>query len=138
MALRVLVVDDDPDVCSSLRDCLHDWLDVQLLEPLHVDTAGLGREAQLLCRLQPYDLVVSDLRMPGMSGQEFLAWLRREQPRTVRFLLTSETGPLAADAGRAAGARVFRKPGDLHRLLRAAREVLAVRDARAPHRVASR
>lgn len=78
---RVLCVDDEPKVLEGLR--LH-------LERLYqVSTATSGAEALgLLDREGPYALVISDMRMPVMTGAAFLAQVRQQFPDTVRLLLT--------------------------------------------------
>ncbi|MCX7934149.1 MAG: response regulator, partial [Planctomycetota bacterium] len=66
---RVLVVDDEPGICSLLRDLLTS-------EGHAVRTAANGRQAlAMLDDFQPH-LVVVDVRMPLMDGYEFLRHLR--------------------------------------------------------------
>jgi len=68
---KVLIVDDEED----LREVL-----VHQLKPVikSLDTAANGNRAIELIRLQPYDAVLSDINMPGMTGLELLANLRRD------------------------------------------------------------
>lgn len=80
-APRVLCVDDDRRVREGLELTLGRRYDVTLTES--------GAEA--LARLQadaPYQVIVSDLQMPNMSGVELLSTVRREHPDLVRLLLT--------------------------------------------------
>jgi len=81
---RVLCVDDDPvmlDIVTRMID-----LDYEVL------VAASGKEAlRLIERSAPIDVVVSDLRMHGLSGAQFLQLVRKTQPLTVRILLTAET-----------------------------------------------
>lgn len=77
----VLLVDDEPHILSALKRVLR-------LEPCLVVTAGSGEEALGILARQPIALVLSDMRMPGMSGAELLAEARRCQPDTIRVLLT--------------------------------------------------
>jgi response regulator RpfG family c-di-GMP phosphodiesterase len=85
---RVLLVDDEPRVLEALTVVLGQrWV---------VETAGDGAGA--LSRLRegrPYSVVISDMRMPRMSGSELLARTRAEFPETVRVMLTGE-GDLSA------------------------------------------
>jgi response regulator RpfG family c-di-GMP phosphodiesterase len=86
---RVLVVDDDSHILSGYRRALHGRFDV--------DIANSGPEA--LRRLEteePYAVVVSDLRMPGMDGVRFLAQAREIVSDTVRIMLTGQADLSAA------------------------------------------
>jgi len=78
---RVLCVDDEPMVLEGLS--LH------LRARFEVLTAPGGEEGlEMLKYNGPFAVVVSDMRMPGMSGAEFLALAHQRAPDTVRMLLT--------------------------------------------------
>lgn len=77
---RVLCVDDEPHLLRSLR-----WL---LQKQFTVDIAGGGAEGLALVAQHGYDVVISDQRMPGMSGCDFLREVRRTSPHAMRILLT--------------------------------------------------
>ncbi len=77
----VLCVDDEPSILSALKRVLRAE-DCKLLQ------AGSGAEALALLEQQPVDVVVSDMRMPGMDGAELLARVRERWPATSRILLT--------------------------------------------------
>jgi len=84
MPAKILLVDDEPAVLAGYERTLH--------REFQVDTAvggELGLEAIL--RSGPYAVVISDMRMPGMSGAQFLAKARKSAPDTVRMLLTGYT-----------------------------------------------
>jgi response regulator RpfG family c-di-GMP phosphodiesterase len=86
---KILFVDDEPPVLDGLKRMLHGEFDV--------DTAVGGEKALDTMRvLGPYAVVVSDMRMPGMNGAQFLAEVRRTKPDTVRMLLTGYTDLNAA------------------------------------------
>jgi CheY-like chemotaxis protein len=70
---RVLVVDDEPLVRASTADMLTDM-------GYEVKEAESGAEALALARAGELDLVVTDHLMPGLSGTELAAVLRREKP----------------------------------------------------------
>ncbi len=78
---RVLLVDDDAALLESLA---------RLLRPeMEIRTAASGRGAlDALAAEGPFDVVVSDLKMPGMDGIELLSRVSRQCPDTVRVLLT--------------------------------------------------
>lgn len=84
MADRILFVDDEPAVLDGYKRTLHREFDV--------DTAVGGEHGLALIRDQgPYAVVISDMRMPGMNGAQFLAQVRQRAPETVRMLLTGYT-----------------------------------------------
>lgn len=96
LGARVLVVDDDP---ASLR-----LLGTMLgASEFQVRTAGSGECALALLEQQPFDAVISDLRMPNVGGLELLAKIR-EKRRHTAFLITTgvddvETGVQALKSG---------------------------------------
>jgi diguanylate cyclase (GGDEF)-like protein len=76
----VLVVDDEPEVPLAIAD--------QLRRRFRVVPASSGKEALRLLGEQDFDVILSDQRMPGMTGAELLTRARREHPEAVRVLLT--------------------------------------------------
>jgi CheY-like chemotaxis protein len=106
----VLVVDDESDVLESIADFVgasHPDLDVL--------TAHSGPEALNIVRDRRVDLIVSDLRMPGMDGIEFLHDARVLQPRSSRMLLTAYREEALADRAliEAGVVAILSKPFDL-------------------------
>jgi len=87
--VRVLVVDDESTACKLLS---------LILGPptFHCTTASNGEEALVALRLEQFDAVISDLQMPGISGMELLAEVRRCYPH-LAFLVT--TGVDDVDVG---------------------------------------
>lgn len=77
----VLVVDDEEEVTRALRRLL-------LLEGYRVLVANSVSDGFELLSLNRVEVVVSDFRMPGMSGAEFLGRVKELHPATVRLLLT--------------------------------------------------
>ena len=77
---QVLCVDDEPSILRSLQ-----WL---LKKEFDVKTAASGQEALALLQLNDFDVIISDQRMPGMMGSEFLREARKISPRSMRILLT--------------------------------------------------
>jgi serine phosphatase RsbU (regulator of sigma subunit) len=86
---KVLFVDDDPRVLSGLRRQLGRKVPLETADSSH---AGL----EAIRTLGPCSVVVSDYRMPGMDGVEFLARVRQTAPETVRILLTGSADLHAA------------------------------------------
>jgi HD-like signal output (HDOD) protein/ActR/RegA family two-component response regulator len=86
--LRVLFVDDEPRVLDGMRRMLHGLRDTWEME--FVGSAGEAL-ARLRAPAPPLDVVVTDMRMPGMDGGELLERVRAEQPQTVRLVLSGHT-----------------------------------------------
>lgn len=114
---RVLLVDDEINVLRGISR--------QLRRVLALDTAVGAVEGQRAVRQNgPYAVVVSDMRMPHMSGAEFLAWVRQETPDTIRMMLTAHAEIEVATAAVNEG-HIFRfltKPCPSDELLRAVRD----------------
>jgi response regulator RpfG family c-di-GMP phosphodiesterase len=78
---RILIVDDDQGIRRLLSDGLG-------LEGFECSDTSSGREALALLETQPFDAVISDLRMPGTSGLELLEAVR-EKHLQVAFLMAT-------------------------------------------------
>lgn len=101
---RVLVVDDDRDTCANVRDILSE-LNFQ------VDVAYDGRQALEQVARSAYDVVLLDLKMPGMNGLEVYREIRRIRPETVALVITAyATGDTAREVLRAGAYRILSKP----------------------------
>jgi DNA-binding NtrC family response regulator len=81
MTKRILVVDDEPNMRITLSDILQD-------EGYGVDVAASGEEALKLCSVQGYDIILLDVRMPGIDGVETFRQIRRHQ-ENVRVIMMS-------------------------------------------------
>ncbi len=81
---RILLVDDDVRVTQALRRTLHATV------PWEVQTANSARDALAMLERESFDVVISDERMPEVSGSELLQEVRRRWPDTTRIILTGE------------------------------------------------
>jgi CheY-like chemotaxis protein len=80
---RVLVVEDEPTVARLIADVLED-------EGMQVDVLLDGREALERAARQSFDLVICDMKMPGLDGQHFYKSLERSgNPLRDRFLFVT-------------------------------------------------
>jgi CheY-like chemotaxis protein len=85
---RILVVDDNDSVRSILAEALED-------QGFRVSTAADGRRAWELVRQTPfaYDLVLTDMMMPGMDGIELLSKIRGDSPWIKVIVMTALDNP---------------------------------------------
>ena len=125
----LLLVDDEPSILSALR---------RLLRPTGhtVLTATGGAEGLALLATQEVALVVSDMRMPGMDGAQFLEQVRQRWPDTMRLLLTgyADMSSTIDAINRGEIYRYIAKPWDDHELLLVIRQALEQRQLQQDNR----
>ena len=82
---RILIVDDD----KSIRDVL-----VEALASIHVETEAVESGLEALLRLgdRHFDLVLLDLRLPGVPGMDVLREVRNSSPETPVIVITADSG----------------------------------------------
>ena len=128
MRFTVLVIDDEKNIREGLRDNFE-------LEGYAVQTAADGREGLSLIARGGIDAVVTDLRMPKVSGEELLERVTREQPGLPVIVLTAHGSIDGAVAAMSRGAYNFlTKPVDLNQLNLTVRRALENRSLAARHR----
>ena len=81
MPAKLLIVDDEPKIRSMLAGCLEQ-------DGLTILTAGSGDEALKLIEQDPPNLVIADVKMPGLDGLELLQQIRARNLSIGTFLLT--------------------------------------------------
>ncbi|QCQ21479.1 response regulator [Desulfoglaeba alkanexedens ALDC] len=89
MSATVLFVDDEPKITDALKRILR-------REPYRVLCANSAKEALNILGGREVDVVVSDEKMPGMSGSDFLALVAEAYPETIRIVLTGQASLEAA------------------------------------------
>jgi DNA-binding NtrC family response regulator len=96
-AFRVLVVDDEPDFLETL---------VKRLKRRKVDASGVssGVEALRMLEQEHFDVVILDIRMPGMDGIETLREMKRKRPLMEVILLTGHASVESGMQGMQLGA----------------------------------
>lgn len=116
----LLFVDDEPNILRALRRVFHG-------QGYRLLLAQGGEEGLAFLRQERVDVVISDMRMPGMDGAQFLEHVRAGWPDVVRILLTgySEISATVAAINRGEIYRYIAKPWDDNDILLIVREALA-------------
>ena len=123
---RVLVVEDEAAAREGLREILRSL-------GYEVVAAGSGEEAAALPPEQPFDLLLTDLMLPGISGPRLAASLRQRWPSLRVVLMSGYPEDEAVRKGIAEGSiRFLQKPFDMARLAHEIKEALA--EAREPEK----
>jgi YesN/AraC family two-component response regulator len=86
MNRRILFVDDEPMVLQGLQRSLHN-----MRAEWEVEFAGSGSEALETMARSSFDVVITDMRMPGMDGGQLLHQVKRRFPQTVRMILSGQS-----------------------------------------------
>src|SRR5256885_11774657 len=81
--IRILFVDDEPKVTEGLHRMLR-----SMRREWEMTFATSGAEALEKLSAKPFDVVVSDMRMPGMDGCQLLTEVMRRHPQVVRIILS--------------------------------------------------
>ena len=125
--LSVLFVDDEEELVSAV---------VERLELRGVDAVGVtsGDEALHRLRERPFDVVVIDVRMPGIGGLEVLRTINRRHPGVKVILMTGHGSAEDSEVGRRLGAVAYlQKPVDLEDLLATIEQTEGAHKAEKPH-----
>ncbi len=117
MSGSLLLVDDEPNIIQALGRVLH-------ADGYTIYRAGSGQEGLELLAQHAIDVIVSDQRMPGMQGSEFLAIVQNHYPETVRVLLSgySDFQSVVSAINHGAIYKFWSKPWDDHVLRQQMRE----------------
>ena len=102
MKTKILFVDDEANILAGLRRMLRSQRDQWSMH-----FASSGEEALSKMQAESFDVVVSDMRMPGMDGAELLTRVSKLYPNTVRLVLS----------GQSEHERIFRAIGPAHQFM---------------------
>lgn len=124
MSARILIVEDHPTMREAMRLVLEG-------EGFDIDEASDGAQALSAVHREPPDLVLLDMSIPGVSGPDVLAAVKRDPATSeVRVIVVTATGEEGRAAAMAGGAdHYFTKPFSPIALLQAVEEVLGPEDA---------
>ncbi|MDX9859629.1 MAG: response regulator [Rhodospirillales bacterium] len=122
MTSTILFVDDDENVLKGLRRMLH-----PMRESWNMEFVDGAEKALMAMSERPFDVVVSDLRMPGVDGAELLTIVSKTYPSSVRIILSgyAEEEAILRTAGPAH--RYLSKPCDFDCLVEAVSSAVALR-----------
>jgi HD-like signal output (HDOD) protein len=127
---RVLFVDDEPNVLDGLQ---------RMLRPLRNDWtmefAASGPCALTVLSENPFDVVVSDMRMPGMDGAQLLTEVRRLYPKTVRIVLSGQSDHELIMKTIGPAHQYLSKPCDAQELKDTVTRACALRDLLTDHKL---
>ncbi len=105
---RVLIIDDEPDMAQLLERAVAGELSCPTV------TASNAFQAQSLLDTHPFEVILLDIRMPGMDGMEFLDQLRQDHPDTAVIMMTAHgTIDMAVRAIKKGAYDFLTKPFDL-------------------------
>ena len=111
MEIRILLVDDEIDFVETMVKRFR-------IRKMPIETAGSGADALKLVDEQDFDVVILDVRMPGMGGMEVLRQIRAKRPLTEVIMLTGHASLDAGMQGMSLGAYDYvLKPADFDELL---------------------
>jgi len=82
---KILFVDDEPNILSSLKRMLR-----SMRKEFDLQFAESGQEALDILDGAVFDVVVTDMRMPGIDGAELLSRIMRQHPYSIRIMLTGQ------------------------------------------------
>jgi HD-like signal output (HDOD) protein/CheY-like chemotaxis protein len=120
---RILFVDDEPNVLAGLRRGLRrqhaSW---------EMEFAAGPEEALVHLEKNPFDVVVSDMRMPGMDGGQLLAEVRRLYPQTARIILSGHADRASIVSAIGPTQQYLAKPCDIEVMVATVDRVLGIRD----------
>lgn len=106
----VLVVDDDPEILASLAEML-------TTQHIRVKTARDGLEASRMLTTHHFDVVLTDIHMPGMSGFALAVLVRTHHPKTLILAMTAASEQFEQSPEAKNFHALLRKPFSLHDLL---------------------
>lgn len=107
MVTNILFVDDEPNLLAGLRRLLRGFRQQWAMEFANGGEDALRQLEARQAEGQPFDVVVTDMRMPGMDGADLLREVARRRPETVRMVLSGQSEP----------ERILRAVGRAHQYL---------------------
>lgn len=123
MIPHVLFVDDEPRILQGLQRMLR-----TVRKEWRMSFANGGEEALALMADDPVEVVVSDMRMPGMNGGQLLTQVQARHPAVLRFVLSGQCEEDTMFELVSNSHQFFAKPCDAEKLIARIKRALALRD----------
>lgn len=127
MTTRILFVDDEQSILDGLRNLMR-----KNRKKWDMVFVASGQEGLAELRKQPFRVVVSDMRMPGMDGATFLAKVRDEFPQAARLILSGHADRESVMRCVPVAHQFLSKPCDPDALQRVIERVCVLQDATEP------
>ena len=125
---RILIIEDEMRIALALSRAL----EYRLSGKNEIDISPVGETAMNKLQSRFFDLVITDLRMPGMGGMEFIRHTRQISPQTRTMLITGYGSPEVEDVAGRLGAFYLPKPFSLHDFVEIVQKILAEEPLPAP------
>ena len=120
---RILFVDDDLQITDglqrTLRSMRHEW---------HMEFVNSGQQALDALANAPFDVIVTDMRMPGMSGAQVLTEALKQYPLMIRIMLSGHSDQEVILQAVGPTHQFLSKPCDIHHLKATVANACALRD----------
>jgi len=105
--IKILIVDDNPAIADTLADILE-------VKGFTVHAAATGAEALQILKEAPVDILLTDVKMPGMNGLELYRETRKLYPRLITIFMTAYSADELIQQGMAEGVKtILDKPLDM-------------------------
>ncbi|MGD0878867.1 MAG: response regulator [Anaerolineales bacterium] len=105
--IKILIVDDNPAIADTLADILE-------VKGFTVHAAASGAEALQILKEAPVDILLTDVKMPGMNGLELYRETRKLYPRLITIFMTAYSADELIQQGMAEGVKtILDKPLDM-------------------------
>jgi DNA-binding response OmpR family regulator len=121
--MRALIIDDDQTFCEFLTEVLAD----KGIEGVWTTN---GIEGYTMCCCQPFDLVISDVRMPALLGTELAERLRRDNPHVKIILISAFADDSTVGMSTSLGVPLLSKPFVPDHLLEVIGQLLNLRNGK--------
>jgi DNA-binding response OmpR family regulator len=119
---RILVVEDDAEMRSLLKDFFTE-------EGFEIDSVSNGSEAFRILVRELFDLVITDIRMPGLTGLDILPGIKKLQPNVPIIVITAFGSDEIRDRAMARGATSYlEKPLRFPELRTMIREIISSKE----------
>ncbi|MBN2375609.1 MAG: HDOD domain-containing protein [Sedimentisphaerales bacterium] len=83
---KILFVDDEPKVLAGIHRSLH-----SMREQWDMRFADSGEEALKILKKEHFNVIISDMSMPGIGGKRLLEYIRNKHPQTIRIAISGDT-----------------------------------------------